>query len=446
MQRGRLRSDLRSSIVDGMAFGGMVGFGETYLPAFALAVGLGDIVAGMVGSVPMVAGGLMQLISPLAVRALGSHRSWVILCAVLQGLIFLPLVLAAYWGAIDAWALLLIAAFYWGSGLATGPAWNTWIGTLVRPLVRARFFAHRTRLAQAATLLGVLGGGFFLHYAASEQWGVQAFALLFAVACGCRLLSAVMLAKHSEQVPMPNNMRRIPWNRVFHHLRASDGGKLLVYLTGVQATAQISGPFFTPFMLKQAEFSYAQFVTLLSCAFLAKVLALPFWGKVAKQTGARNLLWIGGLGIVPMSAIWVVSQNFLWLCSVQLLSGILWAAYELAFFLLFFESIPEDERTSVLTIYNLLNTGAMVVGAFVGAMLLTALGTTYASYLGVFLISSLARVLTIFLLYRVPKIVVDAGPVDVRTVAVRLGTASMDAPVLSSLPDRLEEHPPTSME
>ena len=35
----------------------------------------------------------------------------------------------------------------------------------------------------------------------------------------------------------------------------------------------------------------------------------------------------------------------------------------LAFFLLFFESIPEDERTSVLTLYNLINTAAWVGGA-----------------------------------------------------------------------------------
>ena len=73
-QGKRLRCDLRASLLDGAAFGGMVGFGETYLPAFVLASDLGEMVAGMVGSVPLVAGGLMQLASPMAVRLLRSHR------------------------------------------------------------------------------------------------------------------------------------------------------------------------------------------------------------------------------------------------------------------------------------------------------------------------------------------------------------------------------------
>jgi hypothetical protein len=52
----------------------MVGFGETYPPAFVLAVGLGEIMAGLIASVPLLAGGLMQLASPAGVRILGSHK------------------------------------------------------------------------------------------------------------------------------------------------------------------------------------------------------------------------------------------------------------------------------------------------------------------------------------------------------------------------------------
>ena len=99
-RRTALRRDLRASLLDGTAFGGMVGFGETYLPAFALAVGLGEMVAGAVSSLPLIAGGLMQLVSPTAVRLLRSHRSWVVLCASVQSLTFLPLVIAASTGSI----------------------------------------------------------------------------------------------------------------------------------------------------------------------------------------------------------------------------------------------------------------------------------------------------------------------------------------------------------
>lgn len=51
--------DLLWSLGDGAAYGGMVGFGETFLPAFVLAVGLGEITAGLIASVPLIAGGVM---------------------------------------------------------------------------------------------------------------------------------------------------------------------------------------------------------------------------------------------------------------------------------------------------------------------------------------------------------------------------------------------------
>ena len=115
--------------------------------------------------------------------------------------------------------------------------------------------------------------------------------------------------------------------------------------------------------MKKLAFGYGELVTLFSVAFLAKVLSLPIWGRVAKSIGAQRLLWIGAIGMVPLSAGWLVSQHFAWLSLLQIIGGVFWAAYELAFFLLFFESIAEEERTSVLTVYNLLNTTAWVIGS-----------------------------------------------------------------------------------
>lgn len=435
-QESQVRGDLRASMIDGAAFGGMVGFGETYIAAFALAVGLGEMSAALVSSAPLIAGGLMQLASPMAVRVLRSHQRWVVICAFAQALTFVPLVVAALRGSISAVTLMAVVSVYWGTGLATGPAWNTWIGTLVPRPIRSRYFANRTRVSQASVFLGFLIGGALLQSQAAVGRSLIAFAILFGMAGTCRVISAWMLMRHSEPVPLPQNMRSISWGKIFHHLRASSGGKLLVYLFAVQAAVQMSGPFFTPFMLKQLQFTYLELSGLFSVAFLAKVLSLPAWGRIAKRIGARNLLWVGGVGIVPMGAAWCVSQHYAWLVAVQAFSGVLWAAYELAFFLLFFESIAEEERTSVLTIYNLLNTTAWVAGALLGGALLYRLEMSFNGYLVVFALSSLGRLFALSLLARVPQLVVDSNEMGVRTVAVRPGAASIDTPVLASLPDQ----------
>ena len=353
---------------------------------------------------------------------------------------FLPLLLlAASTGSIGTAALLLIAAVYWGAGLAAGPAWNTWIGTIVPRSVRHRFFAHRTRVSQAGVFAGFLIGGVMLQYASASDRTLMAFAVLFGTAGVCRLLSAWMLARHSEPVPLPPNMRQIPWKQVRHHLRTSSGGQLLVYLVVVQAAVQMAGPFFTPFMLKKLDFDYGELVLALFRGLPVQSAIAAGLGPRRQTIGARQLLWVGGIGIVPLSVGWLVSQNFAWLCVLQITGGVFWAAYELAFFLLFFESIAEEERTSVLTIYNLLNTAAWVGGSLLGGALLYSCDASFRGYLWVFASSSLARLAALLLLTRVPRIDVEADEMGVRTVAVRPGSATLDTPVLPSLPDQVHD-------
>src|SRR5580704_18451386 len=103
---GQLRRDLRSSLGDAAGSGLMVGTGETYLPAFVLAAGLGEVLAGLIASLPQLAGGIMQLVAPHGVRLVQSHRKWVVTCATVQTLAFVPLAIAAGHGGMGSlWVL-----------------------------------------------------------------------------------------------------------------------------------------------------------------------------------------------------------------------------------------------------------------------------------------------------------------------------------------------------
>jgi len=51
-----LKNNLRCSVRDGGCWGAMVGLGEHYIPAFALAAGLGEVTAGWIASLPILAG------------------------------------------------------------------------------------------------------------------------------------------------------------------------------------------------------------------------------------------------------------------------------------------------------------------------------------------------------------------------------------------------------
>ncbi|HTN01091.1 MAG TPA: MFS transporter, partial [Planctomycetaceae bacterium] len=432
-----LRRSLRCSVVDGTSYGLMVGIGETYLQAFVLAIGLGEVFAGMIASVPLLAGSLLQLVSPTAIRMLRSHKRWIVICATIQACSFVPLIVAAILGEISPLWVLTVASVYWGASLATGPAWNTWMGTLVPRPLRARFFAMRTRLAQATTLMGFLIGGFALQAGQGHESKVLIFAALFTAACVSRVVSVIALATQAEPVPIPAGMRFLTLRQQWHRFTTASIGRLLVFIVAMQCGVYVAGPYFAPYMLREMEMSYTGFAILLGVSFVSKFFCLPFWGRVAHRAGAQRLLWIGSVGIIPLAAGWVVSDNFVWLICLQLVAGAAWGAYELAMMLMFFETIPEEERTSILTLYNVANATAIVLGSLIGAAVLKVVGVGVAGYMGVYIASTVLRAASLLLLRRVPSMTVTNAIMPLRTLAVRpMGT--VDAPLLPAFPDQVD--------
>ncbi len=404
----RLKRNMRASLADGMGFSLMVGLGEAYLAAFALAVGLGEVVAGLVGTVPLLAGAILQLVSPRAIVWLGSLRRWVVLCASVQMLSLLPLAAAAWLGRISAPLLMLIATVYWGAALATGPAWSTWIGSLIPRPLRAGFLARRARLCQLSVLAGLIVSGLSLQYGSKHDLTLTVFGMLFLAAASARLFSTLMLARQSEARVPAHAQRIVPLREVARRLRGGMDGRLLLYMLTVQTCVQVSGPFFTPYMLKRLELSYAEYLMLVATAFVSKTLALPTMARFADRRGAQGLLWISGLAIVPLAGFWIIVDTLPLLFVLQLFAGLIWGMYELATLLLLFDHIEERERTSILTLFNVANALAMVGGSLLGGAILVLVtqsryGTVNDGRLGyhvLFGLTTVARLGTLIFLRR----------------------------------------------
>jgi len=424
-RRRSLRKNLRNSVSDGAAFSVMVGIGETYFPAFVLALGMGEIAAGLIASIPLLVGAILQMISPTAVVRLGSNRRWVVTCVILQAASFLPLIAAATVGTIPVVGLFAAVSLYWAAGLGAGPAWNTWMETVVPFRVRAPFFAMRTRLGQAGTLVGFLAGGFALQYGKQTGHVLEAFAAIFVVAAVCRSLSARFLSRQTESVAVHENQQHVTFGQLCARIKAGSSERLLLYFLAVQVAVQISGPYFSPFMLGQLRISYLDYVGLLATSFVAKIVMLPFCGQFASRFGVRRLLWVGGIGIMPCSGLWLYAHTYWQLVLIQFIAGAVWAAYELAMFLMFFEAARRDERTSILTMFNLANAVALAIGASIGGALLKLLGQSHEAYLVLFAVSSFARAVTLIFLKLAPGECRVEGP----EMTARLQPATVPATV-----------------
>lgn len=430
--------DLTFSIGDGAAYGLMVGLGETYVSAFALAIGLGEVYTGLLASLPILFGSLIQLVSPWGVRQFQSHRKWVVFCAGMQAACFIPLIVAAWLGRIDRVSLMIVASVYWAASLGTGPAWNTWMGATVPAALRATFFARRARLNQAMIFVGFLGGGLALQAGrmAGRRETELMFIGLFAVSLMARALSTICLSMQGETRPDVQSLRDLNGKVIRARLLTGDSGRLLMFAVVMQAGVFFAGPYFAPYMLRELGMDYAKYAVLLGLSFVTKFLCLPYWGRFAHQFGAQRMLWIGAVGIVPLAGGWLISTNFYYLMALQAFGGAAWGAYELAILLLFFETIPARERTGILTWYNLANSAALAVGSLLGGGLLEYLGVTEQGYMTVFVGSSMLRGISLILLAWMPKTVVDAAEMPFRALSVRPSSGSYDSPILPTMPDQ----------
>jgi hypothetical protein len=307
-RRRTLRRNLAAMNADGFLFSVMVGLGETYLPAFVLARGMGALTAAMIATVPMLLGSLLQLMAPLVLQRVQSYRRFVVGTASLQACSMVMLTILALLPDIPAWSVFVPATLYWAAGLATGPAWNTWVEQIVPRKIRSGFFARRSRLSHVGVLLGLVSGGLLLRWSDTADLPVTIF------------VSAALVALQTE-APDRSALRRPQPEAV----RAGDRfqamlltlrhpgpiGRLVFFLMAVQTAVHISGPYFNPFMLRTMEMSWVHYMGLLSLGFVGKMLSLPWAGRLANTAGADRVLWVGSLGIVPRCG-WSVSRSGFW--------------------------------------------------------------------------------------------------------------------------------------
>jgi MFS family permease len=435
-----LARDLRSIVGDGVFYSVMVGLGETYVPAFALALGHGATAAALVATLPMLVGSLAQLGSPFAVRRVGSYRRWVVTCARLQAACFAPLVAAALGAPLGVVGLFAVMSAYWGFSLSTGPAWNAWVGTLVPPELRARFFAGRSRWAHVALLGSLLAASYVLHGAEIGGRLLPLFAALFACAALARFASANYLARQSERPGLAAEHVVLGPARSLRQLRGRSEGRLLLAMLCLVFGTNVAAPFFTPYMLGPVGLDYAEFTWITATVFAARIAVLPLLGRVAPRVGVSRILAWSAFAVVPLPALWLVSHHLLWLFALQILSGVAWGAFEYATLLVFFERIDARTRASVLTLYNAANAGAMALGSLLGALAFRASADPVVAYTVVMALSSALRLFAAPLLRHVPGVPAPREPLAPLTLAVRPGTGGNQEPVLATVPE-LEGEP-----
>ena len=383
---------LRLSLIDAFLYSLMVGVGETYLPAYVLSIGMNQVFAGILASLPLVSGAFLQLLAPKGVKKIGSHKSWVVGSTAIQALAFLPLVYFSDHGSPNFWTLFLILTLYWAANFAAGPAWTFWMGHLVPPEEACGYFAKRARLSQVALLIGVVGGGVCLHNKVELGPFSSVFGFIFFLGFICRMGSSLLLSAHHFQKDWTLGQKYCGVKdslRLF--MRTGAKRKFLTAFFPLQIAVYLSSPFVTPYLLAQVKLDYAAYMISLASALMGKILMMTLIQKRQESVDPFKLFMWGLILICPSPIFWSLSQNYSYIVTLQFMSGMAWACYEVGLSLIFFRDLKNEEKVPLLTVYNILSAAGIIVGTALGGKLLMSLGMNRSAYVSVFILGGLLR-------------------------------------------------------
>ena len=392
----------RFSIGDSIFSSLMVGCGETYIVTLAISMNVAERTAGLLAVIPVVLGAMFQLFSATYLRSTYTPRQWVVGCTVVQSLslasfgligIFMPRDL--YHGYMVSAAFFIIATIYWSSSQASQPTWNVWIGLLIPEKLRLSFFNRRNRMSQFATLFALVTTGLSLKWAAKAHQEIALFSCMMFIAGLLRFSSGLCLFKHPDVKPerdtsvdSPIKTQPLPFRK---WIMSSSVLVILLFHFLANVGIHFSGPFFTPYIVKNLSFSYADYTILIGSVIASRALTAGLLTRLGERFGIKFLLICGTMGIAPIPWAWGLSPSFGYLVVLEFIAGFAWACYDTGLMLYLMESVSHTERARMLSWCNVVSMAGMLSGSTAAAVYVGNRAMSTEIYEGIFIISSLLR-------------------------------------------------------
>ena len=271
------------------------------------------------------------------------------------------------------------------------PLRDHWMASMVPTEKMGRYLSKRSIIAGASYLSTFVIMGFMI-----EVTGQQAknYAIILALAFLASSLSALIyvLMKSPAPTPKPEAEKNVSLFNFLKDARKSHLGTFIIFVSLYMFAVNISSPMFSSYILNDLKYSMGIYTAMIACEYLARCISLTFWGKMVDRSGALRLMSIVAYFIPLVPILWIFSTNIAYLLSIQLLSGVLWAAFDLSAQTFLYKAVPAEQRLRYIVYYKSLASFSVGFGAITGALLLNRIFPIHGSHiLGIFIISGVLR-------------------------------------------------------
>lgn len=424
---------LKASVRDGVCSAMMQGTGDSYLSAFAIFLQGSAMQIGALAAVPQLVGAIFQLVSLKLLDKITSRRKMLVVGALTQGAMWLPISLLPFVFGKDegaVWMLLCFSTVGFAAAGILGPVWNSLIGDIVPAEERGRFFGFRNQQASIASMVSLMLAGGGLHIAKQYDYTEYAFLLLFLTALVARLFGAHFLSRHMDPPAVGAPEDRFTFWQFIKRARESNFVKFVLFVSLFNASIWIAGPYFSVYMLRDVKFSYLEFTILSAFSIASQVLTMQHWGRLSDKFGNKRILNVAAAGWAIAPFLWLVSSNFWYLLFVQATAGFFVAGFTLASANFLFDAVSSSKRARCVAYQGIINGSCVFLGSFIGGKILSnvppslvesvGLFTPPSAILTVILVSGIARVLMLFVVMPLFREVREVEEINHVSLLVRI--------------------------
>jgi hypothetical protein len=274
------------------------------------------------------------------------------------------------------------------------------MGDVIEESERGRFFGRRNMFTGMTAFVGTLFAGWLL-FVLKPTHPLLGFLILFGLAFLFRAASAFYLSRMDDP-PERGLGNESP--DVIEFLRNADKnpfGRFTLFVCLFYIAVYLSAPFFAVYQLTILKLDYMTFTFLACASAIASFLSMILWGKYVDRIGSKNVLVTTGFLIPLVPLIYALTTSLPLLIMTELMSGLLWAGFNLSMSTYIFDATDRKNRTREVAEYTLLLQVATFFGAMAGSGILGLFDRTQPDgYVALFLASAMLRLAVVILFYK----------------------------------------------
>jgi MFS family permease len=389
--------------------------GGVFLTGFALALGAGSFMIGVLAAIPL-ATKVAQLVLSWWIERAGHWRRWTIAGAAISRTSLLLVAVLAVTHGYPSIRLALLVAILALSSLAASVfelSFLTWMAELIPEPLRGVFWGRRGRNAGMVGIAASILASLLLDTSSAASSALQP---RFAVVFGAGALIGIGGIAFLRTLPAPRRQHsredgvdlvstlRTPLHDRNYRLFLSFSA-LWSFASGAMA------PFYIVYMLRRLDLSFLEVTILTAITNSLMALTQTHWGRLGDHFGTKPVLRIGAYLIALTPLMWLATApGRAWpVVIVQILSGIGWSAFHVSQSNLVLKLAPADNRPSYLGSFGAATGLAEGTAPLIGGALLALIATSNVPTVRVFHVMMLIQLVLFTVATFVPRWIVEPG-------------------------------------